>query len=91
VVLKTVVDVEHDLAFPPREAAGRVLAYNPLFGNQPIAERGANRLQGRTGVVLFGHTIDGGFSSLFTVEDMDNENFFVSMDAVGRDPEGFPL
>jgi hypothetical protein len=91
VVLKTIMNIEHDLALTPSETCAGILALDSLLGNQPVAQHGADHLQRRARVVLLGHAIDGDLSALFVIEDMNDEDFFVSVNAVRGNPECFPL
>jgi hypothetical protein len=84
-------DTAHPVSFDPNEAGIGVGAINLLLGDELVAQHNADRVDRRARVVFLGHAIDGDFSHLFAIDDMDNEHFLVTGDAMRIYPEGFPL
>lgn len=84
-------DVANALAFDPLESAGRVGHFDILLDDQFIAKHDANSVDGRACVVFLGHTVDRDFAHFLAVDEVHNEDFFVTGNAMGVYPEGFPL
>jgi len=81
-------DVSGPRAFDPDKAAADVGAIHVFFGDELVAKHHANRFDGSAGVVFLGHAVDGNLGHLLAVHQVNDENLFVTSDAMGVDPEG---
>ena len=89
-ILDAVVNIREDFAFDPGETGFGSCANDPLLADEAVAEHDANIFQRSGRIILLGHAIDRGFCLLFTIDEIDDEDFFVARNAMCVYPERFP-